>query len=149
MIFENTAAKKNIPCSGLDPESRRHLWDVLVQVKRDRCMILTTHSMEEADVLCTTIGIMSNGWYVFSSFALLTRLPVPHTIGSSLQCVGPQQDLKQRFGQGYTLLLNYAVDAEQDARAFIEELLPTATLVEKYSSLHAFSSGCSQSFPFL
>jgi ABC-type multidrug transport system ATPase subunit len=49
--------------SGLDPESRRHLWDVLAQVKNDRCMILTTHSMEEADVLCTTIGIMSNGWY--------------------------------------------------------------------------------------
>lgn len=56
--------------SGLDPESRRHLWDVLAQVKTDRCMILTTHSMEEADVLCTTIGIMSNGWYLLTSSPL-------------------------------------------------------------------------------
>jgi ABC-type multidrug transport system ATPase subunit len=57
--------------SGLDPESRRHLWDVLAQVKTDRCMILTTHSMEEADVLCTTIGIMSNGWCLLTSSPLL------------------------------------------------------------------------------
>jgi len=35
-------------------------------------MILTTHSMEEADVLCTTIGIMSNGWYLLTfSFSMM------------------------------------------------------------------------------
>lgn len=45
------------PTTGLDPENRRHLWDILVQSKGKRAVILTTHSMEEADVLCSRIGI--------------------------------------------------------------------------------------------
>ncbi len=32
---------------------------------------------------------------------------------NSLRCVGPQQNLKTRFGQGYTLKLNYVIDAEE------------------------------------
>jgi len=100
------------PTTGLDPESRRQLWDVLNKVKTDRCIILTTHSMEEADVLCTQIGIMSNG---------------------CLRCIGPQQDLKYRFGQGYTLNLNYPPHAEQQVSAALDELIPTATLVEKFA----------------
>lgn len=51
-------------CRGLDPETRRHLWDVLLEVKKGRCIILTTHSMEEADILCNRIGIMSKGRFV-------------------------------------------------------------------------------------
>lgn len=39
------------PLAGLDPISRRHLWDLVDRCKRDRAIILTTHSMEEADVL--------------------------------------------------------------------------------------------------
>mgnify|MGYP001047294044 CR=1 FL=1 len=49
--------------SGLDPETRRKIWDVLLQVRHDKCMILTTHSMEEADVLTTRVAIMSQGRY--------------------------------------------------------------------------------------
>ena len=45
------------PTTGLDPENRRQLWNILVQCRKDRAMILTTHSMEEADVLCSKIGI--------------------------------------------------------------------------------------------
>jgi ABC-type multidrug transport system ATPase subunit len=44
------------PTTGLDPENRRNLWDILVQSKGKRAVILTTHSMEEADVLCSRIG---------------------------------------------------------------------------------------------
>lgn len=51
----------------------------------------------------------------------------------SLRCVGPQQDLKTRFGQGYTLTLNYPPEAENQATAFVRELLPSASLVEKYA----------------
>lgn len=42
------------PSTGLDPENRRQLWNILVEQKR--AMVLTTHSMEEADVLCNRIG---------------------------------------------------------------------------------------------
>lgn len=39
------------PSAGLDPLSRRHLWDLVDKAKRQRAIVLTTHSMEEADIL--------------------------------------------------------------------------------------------------
>lgn len=44
------------PSTGLDPENRRQLWNILVESRGKRAMVLTTHSMEEADVLCNRIG---------------------------------------------------------------------------------------------
>ena len=51
------------PTTGLDPETRRHIWDILKECNKDksRAIMLTTHSMEEADVLCSRIGIVDNG----------------------------------------------------------------------------------------
>ena len=49
------------PSTGLDPENRRQLWDILSNLKGKRAMVLTTHSMEEADVLCNRIAIVNNG----------------------------------------------------------------------------------------
>jgi ABC-type multidrug transport system ATPase subunit len=73
------------PSTGLDPASRRQLWDVISKAKRDKSVILTTHSMEEADVLCDQLGIMSGG---------------------RLLCLGPAYDLKRRFGKGYTCIVS-------------------------------------------
>ena len=39
------------PTSGMDPEARRHMWDLLQEIKKERTILLTTHFMEEADVL--------------------------------------------------------------------------------------------------
>lgn len=49
------------PSTGLDPENRRHLWEIISKCREKRAMMLTTHSMEEADVLCNRIGIVANG----------------------------------------------------------------------------------------
>ena len=49
------------PSTGLDPASRRNLWDVIKQGKQGRAIILTTHSMEEAEVLCDRLGIFVDG----------------------------------------------------------------------------------------
>jgi len=50
------------PTTGLDPQARRHLWE-LVQEVRDRgiSVILTTHYMDEAEILCDRIAVMDNG----------------------------------------------------------------------------------------
>lgn len=73
------------PSTGLDPENRRQLWDILSAQKGKRAIILTTHSMEEADVLCNRIGIVSDG---------------------ILRCVAPQVRLKSIYGGGYHLFIN-------------------------------------------
>jgi len=49
------------PTTGLDPISRRDLWNLLTGLARDRFLILTTHYLEEAESLANTIGILHNG----------------------------------------------------------------------------------------
>ena len=49
---------------GLDPASRRNLWDVVKASKAGRGIVLTTHSMEEAETLCDRLGIFVDGQLV-------------------------------------------------------------------------------------
>jgi ABC-2 type transport system ATP-binding protein len=50
------------PTTGLDPQARRHLWDLVEELKREgRTIILTTHYMEEAERLCDRVAIMDHG----------------------------------------------------------------------------------------
>lgn len=48
------------PSSGMDAAAKRLLWDTLQAVSRGRSLLLTTHSMEEADALCDRAGIMAS-----------------------------------------------------------------------------------------
>jgi ABC-2 type transport system ATP-binding protein len=50
------------PTTGLDPQARRHLWDLVDGLKQaGRTIILTTHYMEEAERLCDRVAIMDHG----------------------------------------------------------------------------------------
>lgn len=50
------------PTTGLDPQARRHLWELIENVrKKGICVIMTTHYMDEAEILCDRIAIMDNG----------------------------------------------------------------------------------------
>ncbi|XP_073948704.1 LOW QUALITY PROTEIN: cholesterol transporter ABCA5-like [Choristoneura fumiferana] len=71
------------PSTGMDPRSKRFLWDtILASFQGKKGAILTTHSMEEADALCSRVGIMVKG---------------------GLRCIGSTQHLKNLYGAGYTL----------------------------------------------
>lgn len=72
------------PTSGMDLSSRRSLWNMLKNYKNNRVIILTTHYMDEADILGDRIGIMAGG---------------------KLVCLGSSLFLKHRFGVGYNLTL--------------------------------------------
>jgi len=52
------------PSAGMDPEARRFMWRVVASISQERkksAVILTTHSMEEAEALSTKMGIMVQG----------------------------------------------------------------------------------------
>lgn len=70
------------PTSGMDLTARRRLWDMLKDYKKDRIIILTTHNMDEADLLGDRIAIMSNG---------------------RIACLGGPMFLKNRYGSGFKL----------------------------------------------
>ena len=72
------------PTAGMDLSARRSLWDMLKNYRRDRIIILTTHYMDEADVLGDRIGIMAAG---------------------KILCLGSSLFLKNRYGSGYKLTM--------------------------------------------
>lgn len=67
---------------------RRHVWDLIDKAKKGRIIVLTTHAMEEADMLGDRIGIMARG---------------------RLRCLGNGLRLKARFGSGYKMSISIKV----------------------------------------
>ena len=72
------------PTAGMDLSARRALWDMLKNYRSNRIIVLTTHYMDEADVLGDRIAIMSKG---------------------SIECLGSSLFLKNRYGAGYKLTM--------------------------------------------
>lgn len=98
------------PSSGMDAGSMRFLWAVIKRRTAQCCTILTTHSMEECEALCTRIGVMVDG---------------------TLRCLGPLQSLKAKYGQGYRVALGLEPCADADAvLRFVQEAFEGTTLDE-------------------
>uniref|UniRef100_H3GYZ5 ABC transporter domain-containing protein n=1 Tax=Phytophthora ramorum TaxID=164328 RepID=H3GYZ5_PHYRM len=107
------------PTSGMDPYSRRSTWEILLNNRNDRVMVLTTHFMDEADILGDRIAIMAEG---------------------ELRCCGSSLFLKNRYGAGYNLTL-VKDDAKCDDKAIttlIKSYVPSAELLSNVGSEIAF-----------
>ncbi|XP_070693444.1 phospholipid-transporting ATPase ABCA1b [Pempheris klunzingeri] len=105
------------PTTGMDPKARRALWNCIHSViKEGRSVVLTSHSMEECEALCTRMAIMVNGRF---------------------RCLGSVQHLKNRFGDGYTIILRVGgPDADLlPVMKFIESELSGSTLKEKHRNM--------------
>ncbi|XP_039280718.1 phospholipid-transporting ATPase ABCA1 isoform X2 [Nilaparvata lugens] len=106
------------PTSGVDPYSRRSIWELLTKYKNGRTVVLTTHYMDEADILGDRIAIIAHG---------------------KLQCCGSSLYLKNRFGSGYYLTIDIREDkissglSSPEIRKItqhIKEIVPSANFHE-------------------
>lgn len=105
------------PSTGMDPKSKRFFWNtVLSSFRGDRGAVLTTHSMEEADALCTRIGILVKG---------------------ELKCIGSTQHLKNKYGSGYVLEIKLSSSGSssvniQNLQEFVTQLFPMHEVQEQF-----------------
>ncbi|XP_058155644.2 glucosylceramide transporter ABCA12 [Dasypus novemcinctus] len=105
------------PSSGMDPKSKRHLWKIISEEVQNKCsVILTSHSMEECEALCTRLAIMVNGRF---------------------RCIGSLQHIKSRFGRGFTVkvhLKNSKLSMESLTR-FMQLHFPKTYLKDQHLSM--------------
>ncbi|XP_035791057.1 ATP-binding cassette sub-family A member 3-like [Anopheles albimanus] len=115
------------PTSGMDPGAKRNLWNGVCRVRDSgKTIVLTSHSMEECEALCTRLAIMVNGEF---------------------KCLGSTQHLKNKFSQGFVLTIkakrsdssekgkdNDVIDL-QNIKDHVVTQFPDCTLKEEYQDL--------------
>eukprot|EP00931_Biecheleriopsis_adriatica_P026503 TRINITY_DN16131_c0_g1_i3.p1 TRINITY_DN16131_c0_g1~~TRINITY_DN16131_c0_g1_i3.p1 ORF type:complete len:1463 (-),score=263.39 TRINITY_DN16131_c0_g1_i3:88-4389(-) len=87
------------PSAGMDPVARRSMWKVVQNIAERRkksVVILTTHSMDEAEALCSRIAIQVDGWF---------------------RCLGSAQQIKSRYGQGLELNIRLVPPTREEINA--------------------------------
>ena len=99
----------------MDTTTRRRFWDMVKQYKEGRIIILTTHYMDEADILGDRICIMAEG---------------------NVQCCGSSLFLKNKFGVGYNLVLakKHKSGNPQLVDDYMKKQLPEATKLQEVST---------------
>eukprot|EP01038_Epipyxis_sp_PR26KG_P008312 gene8312-11246_t len=110
MIGEPSIVFLDEPSTGMDPVARRFMWDVISDIvtKREKCsIILTTHSMEECEALCTRIGIM---------------------VGGVLRCLGSSQHLRTHYGHGYQMEIGMILPDGSKIIPKVQEILSLLNL---------------------
>jgi len=93
------------PSAGMDPEARRFMWQVVEKIsQRDKksAVILTTHSMEEAEALSTKMGIMVRG--------------------GIFRCYGSSQHIKNKYGVGYEIEIKIQKPKYEDLEQLAQQL---------------------------
>ncbi|CAO1386944.1 unnamed protein product [Diamesa serratosioi] len=106
------------PTSGMDPGAKRQLWNIINKTRNSgRSVVLTSHSMEECEALCTRIAIMVNGEF---------------------KCLGSTQHLKNKFSNGFILTVKTGDDQGsnqehiESIKGNIRQKFPTSELKEQY-----------------
>ncbi|XP_053689795.1 phospholipid-transporting ATPase ABCA3-like [Sabethes cyaneus] len=108
------------PTTGMDPGAKRNFWNVICRIRQNgKAIVLTSHSMEECEALCTRIAIMVNGEF---------------------KCLGSSQHLKNKFTDGFFLTIKLSKCDNNDdpndhtslVMQYIEENFDGALLKEQY-----------------
>ncbi|XP_077475481.1 phospholipid-transporting ATPase ABCA3 [Stigmatopora argus] len=113
------------PSTGMDPVARRLLWDAITRTRESgKAVVITSHSMEECEALCTRLAVMVNGQF---------------------KCLGSPQHLKSKFGSGYTLLAKVHADADGEGeggdgrlrlfKEFVQSTFPGSQLKDEHQGM--------------
>nr|KAF6365701.1 hypothetical protein mPipKuh1_000030 [Pipistrellus kuhlii] len=107
------------PSTGMDPVARRLLWDTVARARESgKAIVITSHSMEECEALCTRLAIMVQGQF---------------------KCLGSPQHLKSKFGSGYSLRAKVRSDGQQEAlqefKAFVDLTFPGSVLEDEHQGM--------------
>lgn len=116
------------PSAGMDPKARRFMWEIIAQIStrgKNSAVILTTHSMEEAEALSTNMGIMVAGQF---------------------KCFGSKQHIKNKFGTGYQVEIKYATLANEKLEEMIKTLQIQEFLRDHYPSCYKLETRKDQEF---
>ena len=103
------------PSTGMDPIARRGMWEFIRTTMSGRCVILTTHSMEECEALCHRLCIMTAG---------------------QIKCLGTPQHLKSKYavGSGYQLdLMMRTADGESEQQLIKKQVAIETRLGEIFN----------------
>ncbi|XP_031568598.1 ATP-binding cassette sub-family A member 5-like [Actinia tenebrosa] len=107
------------PTSGMDPQSRRQMWSLLQEQAKDKVVLLTTHFMDEADILADYKAIMTKG---------------------KLRCAGSSLFLKNRFGIGYHLSMELSNNCDRDTvESLVKSHVEGAEVTRHHGKELAFS----------
>ncbi|XP_029433384.1 ATP-binding cassette sub-family A member 3 [Rhinatrema bivittatum] len=107
------------PSTGMDPVARRLLWDAVTRTREcGKAIVITSHSMEECEALCTRLAIMVNGQFM---------------------CLGSPQHLKSKYGSGYTLVAKTSSEEEagelQAFKEFVDGTFPGSVLKHEHQGM--------------
>ena len=117
------------PTTGLDPEMKRLIWSIIHSLKHDassqdqKCIILTTHAMDEAEALCDRIGIMTQGVF---------------------KCIGNQTALRNRYGATFELTFTVsnttaAATADDSLQVYLSQTCTSVHCVSAYGQTRVYT----------
>ncbi|KAF9294425.1 hypothetical protein BGZ88_003919 [Linnemannia elongata] len=124
LLGDNRVIFLDEPSTGLDPHVRRVIWDIVNRVKVGRTLVLTTHSMEEADILSDRIAIMTSG---------------------RLRCIGTSLHLKELYGSGFRLNVSSKPGRLEEACQSVERQILAGL---QYRRIDKFTNATTFEFDF-
>lgn len=115
------------PSTGVDPQAKRFMWQIIQRISttsKNTAVILTTHSMEEAEALCTKMAIMTSG---------------------NFRCIGEPQELKETFGNGYEIQVSIPSATAKEEAEFLAQVNLTSDTGMQLEEVHSLFDKANQS----
>lgn len=97
------------PTTGMDPVSRRHVWTLIQRLKQEKSIIMTTHAMEEAELLSDKLIVLNHG---------------------QVKCTGTPLQLKNMLGKGYRVSMICEQKDIAHVKLLMKEIVPSCEFLE-------------------